>query len=572
MTSDNKDKAPSKKSKDINEIEIEQKDLLNVFFDKSNSQFESQFFLSRKRMLNAENGQTELSELLKSKLKALDMMLLILTNNKNILKESDLSCCEVLNNLLSISKKDKSYGEHIYSKIKSIILYLLKNQLFIKEKNIESNKVIIKFLITLLNIKFDNGYFKQILEIISTNEEISKLFINELFDKLFKGRNITIKLKEMKYILKTLLFDEKIKKFYDFFDILEKILSFVHEKDSGGCRTTFQLNQVVFLLQYLIDILNIKEIKNALPEKNKINEKLLQILNNIIISLNELIDKKDFEKDTTKMKKKELEALNEKIRRKKIFFTEMYNFYNKFKNYFQNEIKENKEYTQKIEEINNLYKNTIAIKYTVVINTNTNNKKDKKNKNKDKKDNKDKDKNKDKNNDKNNKENKENKEEDMEVEENNIKENEKEDKDDDKNDDNEKEEDEKNIDNDDKDDNDENNKDDENDDNDENNKDDENDENENKNKNKGIELDEEDEENKINNKNNSKKNKKNNMKKKKNKQSKESKQNKENKKSKENKQTKENKKNEKKEKEKEKEKKSNKNTKKENKNKKKKEQ
>ena len=554
MTSDNKDKAPSKKSKDINEIEIEQKDLLNVFFDKSNSQFESQFFLSRKRMLNAENGQTELSELLKSKLKALDMMLLILINNKNILKESDLSCCEVLNNLLSISKKDKSYGEHIYSKIKSIILYLLKNQLFIKEKNIESNKVIIKFLITLLNIKFDNGYFKQILEIISTNEEISRLFINDLFDKLFKGRNITIKLKEMKYILKTLLFDEKIKKFYDFFDILEKILSFVHEKDSGGCRTTFQLNQVVFLLQYLIDILNIKEIKNALPEKNIINEKLLRILNNIIISLNELIDKKDFEKDTTKMKKKELEALNEKIRRKKIFFTEMYNFYNKFKNYFQNEIKENKEYTQKIEEINDLYKNTIAIKYTVVINTNTNNKKDKKNKNKDKKDNKDKDKNKDKNNDKNTKENKEKNEEDMEVEENNIKENEDEDEDEDedKDDDIEKEEDEKNNDNDNKD---ENNNDDEN---------DENDDNEKKNKNKGIELDEEDEENKINNKNNSKKNKKNNIKNKENKQSKENKQ------TKENKQSKENKKNEKKEKEKEK--KSNKNTKKENKNKKKKEQ
>ena len=554
MTSDNKDKAPSKKSKDINEIEIEQKDLLNVFFDKSNSQFESQFFLSRKRMLNAENGQTELSELLKSKLKALDMMLLILINNKNILKESDLSCCEVLNNLLSISKKDKSYGEHIYSKIKNIILYLLKNQLFIKEKNIESNKVIIKFLITLLNIKFDNGYFKQILEIISTNEEISRLFINELFDKLFKGRNITIKLKEMKYILKTLLFDEKIKKFYDFFDILEKILSFVHEKDSGGCRTTFQLNQVVFLLQYLIDILNIKEIKNALPEKNIINEKLLRILNNIIISLNELIDKKDFEKDTTKMKKKELEALNEKIRRKKIFFTEMYNFYNKFKNYFQNEIKENKEYTQKIEEINDLYKNNIAIKYTVVINTNTNNKKDKKNKNKDKKDNKDKDKNKDKNNDKNTKENKEKNEEDMEIEENNIKENEDEDEDEDedKDDDIEKEEDEKNNDNDNKD---ENNNDDEN---------DENDDNEKKNKNKGIELDEEDEENKINNKNNSKKNKKNNIKNKENKQSKENKQ------TKENKQSKENKKNEKKEKEKEK--KSNKNTKKENKNKKKKEQ
>ena len=73
------------------------------------------------------------------------MMLLILSNNKNIIKESDLSCCEVLNNLLSISKNDKSYGEHIYSKIKSVILYILKNQLSLKEKNIDTRKVIIKF-------------------------------------------------------------------------------------------------------------------------------------------------------------------------------------------------------------------------------------------------------------------------------------------------------------------------------------------------------------------------------------------------------------------------------------------
>ena len=128
MTEQKKTKAQSQnKTKD--EIEIENKDLLNVFFDNSGSQFESQFFLSRKRMLNAENGQNELSDLLKSKLKALDMMLLILTNNKNILKESDLSCCEVLNNLLSVSKKDKAYGEHIYSKIKTIMIYLIKNKI-----------------------------------------------------------------------------------------------------------------------------------------------------------------------------------------------------------------------------------------------------------------------------------------------------------------------------------------------------------------------------------------------------------------------------------------------------------
>ena len=59
MNDNNKTKDSSKKNKEIKEIEVEQKDLLDVFFDKSTSQFESQLFLSRKRMLNAENGQNE---------------------------------------------------------------------------------------------------------------------------------------------------------------------------------------------------------------------------------------------------------------------------------------------------------------------------------------------------------------------------------------------------------------------------------------------------------------------------------------------------------------------------------
>ena len=377
MTDDNNKNKDSSKNKGIKEIEIENKDLINVFFDKSSSQFESQLFLSRKRMLNAENGQTELSDLLKSKLKALDMMLFILSNNKNILKESDLSCCEVLNNLLCISKKNKAYGEHIYSKIKSVILYILKNQLFL---NIDSNKTIIKFIITLLNIKFDNGYFKQILEIISANKDFSILFLNELFDKLFKGRNITIKLKEMKFILKSILLDEKMQKFLKILEIFEKILGYAHEKESGGCRTFFQLNQVIFLLQYLIDILNIKEIKNSLPEKEELNNKLLKIFNNLKISIEDLLEGKDYEKDKDKISKKELEKINERIKRKRIYFLEMNNLIKKIKNYFEKEII-SKEIFSTLGDISNLYKNKINTKYNIVINSNDKlNKKEKKGK------------------------------------------------------------------------------------------------------------------------------------------------------------------------------------------------
>ena len=389
MTSDDNNNS-SKKNKGFKEIEIEQKDLLNVFFDKSHSQFESQLFLSRKRMLSAENGQNELSELLKSKLKALDMMLFILTNNKTILKDSDLSCCEVLNNLLCVSKKDKSYGEHIYSKIKSVTLYIIKNQLSLKEKNNESIKVIIKFLITLFNIKFDNGYFKQALEIISTNQEICSIFIKELLDKLFKGRNITIKLKEMKFILKSLLSDEKIMKFMKFFDLMELILSYAHEKENGGSRTSFQLNQVVFLLQYLIEILSLKEINQNLPDKNEKNQKLIKILGDFKNSVNEFVDKSDNMEE--KMNKKEIAKRNEKIKRKKVFFGEMNKFLNKLKKYFKNEF-EDKEINKIVGEINDLYKNIISVKYTVIINANNNNnkknekEKNNKNNNDEKKDN-----------------------------------------------------------------------------------------------------------------------------------------------------------------------------------------
>ena len=315
---DKKISTDKEENKSKEEIQIENKDLLNIFFDNSGSQFESQFFLSRKRMLNAENGQTESSELLKSKLKALDMMLLILSNNKNILKESDLSCCEVLNNLLSESKKDKAFGEHIYSKIKSIMIYFIKNKIALPEKNNEENKVLIKFLLTLYNIKFDNGYFKQTLDLISNDKDFLEIFIHELFNKLFKGRNINIKIKEMKFILKSLLINEKINKISNYFDIMELLMNYTKEKQNGGCRTNFQLNQVTFLLQYLLEIININEIKKFLPDKNVQKLRIIKIIEMFYDSINDMINKEDYEFDKN-ISKKNFEIKNENIKRKKNF-------------------------------------------------------------------------------------------------------------------------------------------------------------------------------------------------------------------------------------------------------------
>ena len=99
--------------------------------------------------------------------------------------------------------------------------------------------------------------------------------------------------------------------------------------------TSFQLNQVAYLLQYLLDILNIKEIKSSLPEKDEINKRLLKILKDFKNSIEDLVDKNDYEFDKSKISKKNLEAKNDIIKRKKTFFGEMLNYLNKLKNNFQ---------------------------------------------------------------------------------------------------------------------------------------------------------------------------------------------------------------------------------------------
>ena len=246
----------------------------------------------------------------------------------------------------------------------------------------------------------------------------------------------------MKYILKTVLFDDKIKKYMNYFDLMEKIISYAHEKGQGGCRTSFQLNQVAYLLQYLLDILNIKEIKASLPEKEEINKRLLKILNDFKNSIEELVDKSDYEFDKSKISKKNLEAKNDIIKRKKAFFGEMLNYLNKLKNNFKDELGE-KDSTKVIGDINNLYKNVINTKYIVVANANTNNKNDKNkkdsnNENKNKKE-KEKNKNKGKENNKKDKEEDEMEEDDKlknkKEEEEEKEEEEKEDDEEDNNDD-----------------------------------------------------------------------------------------------------------------------------------------
>ena len=48
----------------VTEIEVDKNEMMNIFLDNSSNQLESQFFLNRKRMLNAQKGQNEINDLL----------------------------------------------------------------------------------------------------------------------------------------------------------------------------------------------------------------------------------------------------------------------------------------------------------------------------------------------------------------------------------------------------------------------------------------------------------------------------------------------------------------------------
>ena len=105
-------------TKKINTTEkvVEKGEFFNIFFDNSANQLEDQFFLSKKKYLNALKGQSELFDMLKLKLKGLDMLHSVLHNNKSLIQKEEISCIEPLANLLTLSKNNKNLFTPILKK------------------------------------------------------------------------------------------------------------------------------------------------------------------------------------------------------------------------------------------------------------------------------------------------------------------------------------------------------------------------------------------------------------------------------------------------------------------------
>jgi hypothetical protein len=289
--------------KEIKEIEIENKEIYELFNNNSANQLESNMFLERKKLLNAQKGESEINDMLKMKLKGLDMFNSILLSNKKILETFDLNYSEVLIDLLNFSRCNKNLYENILKKIKSISIFLLKNQILIKNKNENSILSIIKFIIILLNSKYEYSYFQQIYSVIIKEENILQIFIENFLDKFFKGRNLNLKINDVKNIFKLFLVNKNNYKCLNFFNLFINLLKFVELKGEGS-RTIHQVNQDLVLLQYSLDFINNKKLnENIIKNEKNFNEKINKIYDKINDLLNNMINENDYNKDVEELKK-----------------------------------------------------------------------------------------------------------------------------------------------------------------------------------------------------------------------------------------------------------------------------
>ena len=85
------------------------KGVFDIFNDKEDDNFQFQLLANKKKMQN--QTKNTLSDILKLKMKGLDMMILILTNNKTILKTQEIKITDELSLLIKTAKQEKELFE-----------------------------------------------------------------------------------------------------------------------------------------------------------------------------------------------------------------------------------------------------------------------------------------------------------------------------------------------------------------------------------------------------------------------------------------------------------------------------
>merc|ERR1712032_1119218 len=108
-------------------------EIYDLFTTDRVDQFENELIKSRRLFFNAKKGKNALFDTLKLKSKSLDMLILILQNNKTLIKTEDLLCLDTLTKMTTLAKHDKVLFDSILRKVKTVATCLIKNQIYLQD-------------------------------------------------------------------------------------------------------------------------------------------------------------------------------------------------------------------------------------------------------------------------------------------------------------------------------------------------------------------------------------------------------------------------------------------------------
>lgn len=95
---------------------LESIDFFDLLQDNTSNILTDNFLASKKKLSSANNGRSEAFDKIRLKGKAVEMINLIMTNNKDLIKTDDLYHADEIRSLFLQSKNDKSLFESISKK------------------------------------------------------------------------------------------------------------------------------------------------------------------------------------------------------------------------------------------------------------------------------------------------------------------------------------------------------------------------------------------------------------------------------------------------------------------------
>jgi hypothetical protein len=175
------------------------------------------------------------------------------------------------------------------------------------------------------------------------------LFVDILFKRIFLGRNVNIKVNDLKLLIKFSMNN------YGPFYFMSKLLPFLASKEKGGARTTHQVNGIYTLLSYIMDSAQNK-LKD--PQLNDFKANFFKLENSQLISiqktlLNTLSD--NLKNNEEKVCEERETSSNSSVSAMKNshFLLGFVNFMEKYANFCKNSSLNFSEH----EELNKIYKN-----------------------------------------------------------------------------------------------------------------------------------------------------------------------------------------------------------------------